>query len=100
MDIELLHVGMKVHIDGRSSQTKREHGFVDQMIPMLGTVQIIQSVSIYYNEVQISGYNWSSEDLSLYNWSPEDVSLSHKTKKVIDTKKVTPVLFNPKELVL
>jgi hypothetical protein len=90
MDIKLLHGGMKVFIDPRSIQTKKEHGFVDQMMPMLGTTQRIQSISIYYNEVKISGYNWS----------PEDISLPHKLKKTKPVKKHTLVLFNPEELVL
>jgi hypothetical protein len=90
MDIKSLRAGMKVYIDRRSIQTEKEHGFVDQMMPMLGTTQRIQSISIYYNEVKISGYNWS----------PEDLSLPYKLKATKPVKKYTPVLFNPKELFL
>ena len=90
MDIKLLRVGMKVFINLQSIQTEKEHGFVDQMMSMLGTAQKIQSINIYYNEVEISGYNWS----------PEDLSLPHKLKKTKPVKKHTSVLFNPEELVL
>jgi hypothetical protein len=90
MDIKLLHEGMEVLIDPRSAQTENEHGFVDQMMSMLGTTQRIQHVSIYYNEIEISGYNWS----------PEDISLPYKLKETKPLKKYTPILFNPKELIL
>jgi len=88
MKLKLLHNGMKVFIDPRSSQTEKDHGFTNEMRLMLGTTRKINKV--YGYAIIIGGYDWS----------PEDLSLPHDLKKTNPVKKYTPVLFNPKELVL
>jgi len=88
MELEYLRKGIYVYIDPRCFVTEKTYGFVDNMMKLMGTVQMVSCIS--KEGIEIKGYSWSPEDLSL----PPDL------KKIKPIKKQTPVLFNPKELVL
>jgi len=85
MKVKDLYMGMPVYIDPRCSTTEDKYGFIEEMMPLLGTVQKIEYIS--GNCIVIKGCNWFFEDLS-------------QPVETIKTKPVTSVLFNPKDLVL
>lgn len=87
MKIELLQKNMYVYIDHYCRTTKIEYGVIGGMIEFMGTVQKIQK--IFIRSVKIGGYSWSPKDLSI-----------PKIEKYIVEKSTTPILFNPKELIL
>lgn len=54
--------GMKVYIDKQAKFTQRTNGVVPEMKPLLGTVQVIESVM--GDTVTIRSWGWNTKDLT------------------------------------